>query len=245
MPKILDDFRARRAQDDAYYIFPHKGWLQPTCLISIEKAYHTVHALNPQLHFTLTNNIQRDVTKWIWNDHVPHRGRHATLYLTLSRRLAKRDIHMSADQVRDAMTHLRTAMSKVPTFVQFAFIKFVCNAWTTTARFNRDVVPCRWCGMLRGDSLQHYTTCTTMLNAMAGMFPALHTSWAVYSNPPTLPRASPCAFGLGLPSCEVAQDLLLWVDFMAFLYSSSHDLVPAEGWGTAWNARARVRNRYG
>jgi len=176
MPKILDDFRARRAQDDAYYIFPHKGWLQQTCLISIEKAYHTVHALNPQLHFTLTNNIQRDVTKWIWNDHVPHRGRHATLYLTLSRRLAKRDIHMSADQVRDAMTHLRTAMSKVPTFVQFAFIKFVCNAWTTTARFNRDVVPCRWCGMLRGDSLQHYTTCTTMLNAMAGMFPALHTS---------------------------------------------------------------------
>jgi hypothetical protein len=136
------------------------------------------------------------------------------------------------------MANLRKAMGKVPVFVQMAFIKYACNAWTTTARFNRDVTPCRWCGLYRGGNLRHYTTCTTMLSALAERHPVLHASWVVYRHPPG-------AYGLDLPSCEVAVELLLWVDFLAFLYSSCQDLVPADGWCAAWNARARVRNRYG
>ena len=57
MPRLLDDFPARCAQEDAFYMYPHKKWLDSSCLLSIEKAYHTVHALHPQLHFGLSNNI--------------------------------------------------------------------------------------------------------------------------------------------------------------------------------------------
>ena len=244
MPRLLDDFRSRRAQDDAFYIYPHKGWLHQTCLIALEQAYHTVHALNPSLHFTLTNNIQRDVTRWIWNEYVPQHRKHATLYLTLSRRLAKRNIHMPVDHIRDAMTQLRTAMGKVPTFVQFAFLKFICNAWTTTARFNREILPCRWCGVRQGDDLRHYAACSTMLTAMADLFPQLHASWAVINHPPSVPLVLPCAYGIGLPSTELAVDLLNWVDFMAFMYSC-RDFAPAGDWRLGWSARARVRHRYG
>jgi len=245
MPRILDDFRSRRAQDDAYYVYPHEQWLERSCLIAVEQAYHTVRSLNPQLHFGLTNNVQREITTWIWADYVPQLGKHATMYTTLTRRLAKLGIHLTAEQTRDSMTHLRMAMSKVPAFVQFAFLKFVCNAWTTSARFNRDVTPCRWCGVYRGDDLRHYTTCMVMLCAMAELRPLLHASWVCYSHPPNMPQASPRAYGLGLAGCEVAEDLLIWVDFMAFMYSSHHGLMPAGDWHTAWNARARVRHRYG
>jgi len=151
---------------------------------------------------------------------------------------------MTVDHIRDATTQLRTAMSKVPTFVQFAFLKFLCDAWTTTARFRRGVLPCRWCGVRQGDDLRHYAACTTMLTAMAGMFPQLRAMWAVVNHPPHVPHVLPCAYGIDLPSTELAVDLLNWVDFMAFMYSC-RDVDSAGDWRLGWSARARVRHRYG
>jgi hypothetical protein len=245
MPRLLDDIRAQRAREDAFYIYPHEDWFNNSCLHSIETAYNTIHALHPNLHFGLANNLQREITQWNWADYVPRHAQHATMYTTLSRRLAKNGIHMSAAHTRHSMTTTREAMGQVPAFVQFVFLKFVCNAWTTTGRFRRDIAPCRWCGVSWGDDLGHYAACTVMLSELAARHPALHDVWAEYSHPPLLPRVSPGAYGLDLPSREVAVDLLLWIDFLAFLYSSGQELISSAGWSAAWVARARVRNRYG
>ena len=128
-------------------------------------------------------------------------------------------------------------------FAQIAFVKFSFNAWNTSHRFGKTVQRCHWCGVVFGDTLEHYSICLPMLHAMTTIRPLLRMSWCRLV--PPIFVLGMRAFGVDLSCTEEAVDLLEWFDFMHNAYTSSSPLgCDLDDWHRAWKARQRILHRY-
>ena len=62
------------------------------------------------------------------------------------------------------VARLRTFSRKVKHGIVFHLIGTICNGWHTSARFSSNILPCRFCGSVGGDKVQHYLECPTVLS---------------------------------------------------------------------------------
>ena len=164
---------------------------------------------------------------------------------TYLRRLHQFGIVCDPSEVSDRLSTFKMSISKVPLFVQFAFVKCAFNAYGTSYRFGKEVLPCPWCEIPHGDRLDHLLVCGSMLAAMAELAPDLHTAWSRNCHPPFPPQSPAVAFGLDVPSVDVGIELAKWHDLLHSVYSSKH-LQPqtVAHWRLYWVARGRVLHRY-
>ena len=211
---------------------------------SVEAAYFTIHNLGPPLWYDSTPNLQHTISNWIWDKYLPTTSRR-TSSTTLAQRLLHFGFEAPAEDVSSRLLMFRLGMKEAPSFVHCAWLRTAFNGWATTHRFGKEIRPCLWCGCTCSDDLRHYLVCAVMLNALSRIRPLLRFSWAFFSPPPLLPSFSPRAFGLQLSCKEEAIDVLLWMDFLHFMYSNAKIMpISPNEWEKAWKARARVINRY-
>ena len=245
LPKLLDEISAARESDDALQVYPHKEWLKQSCVTAIATAYNTIHniAPYPPPFNTTTPHLQAAITKLLWESHVPNKHRYSTSMTTLARRVTSAGFSIAESALPYRLHVLKLAMSRVPVFVQVAFVRFAFNAWNTTHRYGKCVQHCHWCGIVRGDRLEHYRVCSVMLHFLQGIRPNLFDAWCRCT--PPMPTLCIGAFGLDLPNVELGIELLEWLDFLHHLYSLSAPIGPSHAdWHQAFKSRQRVWNRY-
>ena len=67
--------------------------------------------------------------------------------------------------------------NRIGPFVGWAMLKLICNAVCTSARFQKEAVPCPFCGKAQGDNLFHFWQCPIVLQAVEIVFPLINRWW--------------------------------------------------------------------
>ena len=68
----------------------------------------------------------------------------------------------AADAADCVLYNLKHLAGTIPDSVLLTYVRSVTNAWTTSRRFQEEVLPCRFCHTELGDHIAHYLACPVM-----------------------------------------------------------------------------------
>ena len=141
------------------------------------------------------------------------------------------------------MSDVSKAASRVPMFVLASFLRSLFNAWNTGTRYGKPG-PCKWCGMVFGDSLGHYLVCMSFLSHAEQLFPGLLGSWCLIIHPPCLPVLMHGALLIGLQCPASGPTFLLAHDLLHFAFCEAKHNNFEGDWRSLFKACARVWRQY-
>jgi hypothetical protein len=92
-------------------------------------------------------------------------------WCTLFRRRLGR--HLPSDEVQHLIVqlNLRNANRLLPAKMVWSALKVVCNGLPTSRRLQEEILPCRLCGSVAGDCLEHLIHCAPMVIFLTSFFP--------------------------------------------------------------------------
>ena len=221
--------------DDALAVFPLKQWLSQSHIKALDKAHQHVIAWDVSAIDDQAAKLQSHIYK------LALQHQHNPLPALLQRRLAPQlHLPLSDEDLQEWLQALPAQLRKVPGFLQVSFVRGLCVAWNTSARYGRKDQRCLWCGLKGGDAQAHYLTCTSMLSVLQVMAPSIFEIWIDFPTLLFLPWLRQQAYGIGggdIHSLCIVHDLA-----HSAYNSSKHGRVNTIE--NAFRARARVIARH-
>ena len=89
----------------------------------------------------------------------------------IHQRLRHYDASISVKHAETVTCRLARVGSQLTPAIHSSVLRTICNAWCTSARFQENVLHCRFCGERESDSLRHYLSCKSSYAALTELLP--------------------------------------------------------------------------
>lgn len=146
---------------------PVQQWQNEIAFSQMKAAYEEVHSIGLDLD---GRGARMSLQSYLLTVLCEHTGKFDYEKAIAHRlRTFGKDVDGFASQAemfaKKAVDNLSRMLAVLPITLVAAYFRSVCNAWTTTHRYNlHTVAPCSACGAAGSDFLMHYAVCPTIAN---------------------------------------------------------------------------------